>query len=274
MCSMELTPTQLILFPNNSNSASAVRWIVISIVLYILEEITEKQIPCPCTSPDANSESYRMVFAIPAVLLFFLAMVLQHKKKYKNFEEIWEECQRCQECESKAFAVSFCKSVSLSIIWIGILFLDGDYYACSQNMNDEKMNSTICSKLSCERNPDIFLPEYGRNCNYSRRIGAGLLTTWVILVLICYLFQPDEQHQTKHTYHIKLIEATQGRITEPLPHASTNEDNMISLLQSRLPISFTATIQTVSDEDNSTSEVRENSTDGPSQEAEGPRNES
>ncbi|XP_060706737.1 uncharacterized protein LOC132832670 isoform X2 [Hemiscyllium ocellatum] len=249
MCSMELTPTQLILFPNNSNSASAVRWIVISIVLYILEEITEKQIPCPCTSPDANSESYRMVFAIPAVLLFFLAMVLQHKKKYKNFEEIWEECQRCQECESKAFAVSFCKSVSLSIIWIGILFLDGDYYACSQNMNDEKMNSTICSKLSCERNPDIFLPEYGRNCNYSR-------------------------HQTKHTYHIKLIEATQGRITEPLPHASTNEDNMISLLQSRLPISFTATIQTVSDEDNSTSEVRENSTDGPSQEAEGPRNES
>ncbi|XP_060706738.1 uncharacterized protein LOC132832670 isoform X3 [Hemiscyllium ocellatum] len=226
MCSMELTPTQLILFPNNSNSASAVRWIVISIVLYILEEITEKQIPCPCTSPDANSESYRMVFAIPAVLLFFLAMVLQHKKKYKNFEEIWEECQRCQECESKAFAVSFCKSVSLSIIWIGILFLDGDYYACSQNMNDEKMNSTICSKLSCERNPDIFLPEYGRNCNYSR------------------------------------------------PHASTNEDNMISLLQSRLPISFTATIQTVSDEDNSTSEVRENSTDGPSQEAEGPRNES
>ncbi|XP_043533999.1 uncharacterized protein LOC122541361 [Chiloscyllium plagiosum] len=281
MCYMGLTSTKLILFLKNSNSGtSAICWIVGSLVLYTLEEITERQIPCPCTSANSNYAYACMVFSIPAVVLLLIAMMFQCKEKYGNLErETWRESLNWRKFV-KVISVIFYKSVSLSLIWIGILFLDGDYYACSKKMDNVKVNSTICSKLSCEWNPSIFLLEYGHLCDYSRLIGVGILTTWVVLaglVLFCPLCQPDEEHQTKHKYHIKFIKETQGqgdtRITETLPSSSTNEDNVISLLKSRLPTPFTATIKTVSDKDESTIEVnytvRENTTDESQQEAEG-----
>ncbi|GCC31342.1 hypothetical protein chiPu_0009799 [Chiloscyllium punctatum] len=130
-----------------------------------------------------------------------------------------------------------------------MLFLDGDYYACSMIMDNAKVNSTICSKLSCEQNPTFFLHEYGRLCDDSRVIGISLHCTLVLMAAlilfydICKADDTQPQIEYKHKYQFKYIKENNKLIMEPLESGmseaiQTGSENMKKLISTIIDVVF------------------------------------
>ncbi|XP_060707032.1 uncharacterized protein LOC132832860 isoform X2 [Hemiscyllium ocellatum] len=252
--------SKLLRFLQNSETAtSAVFWSGGIVVLYQLKEVIGRQIPCPCTSAASNVQYVWMFFSLPAIMLFVFGVLLQCEQQkcpesgcywrkewnwrtfccFNSFQAWKREC--CSTKLAKVILVIFCKALSLSLIWIGLLFLDGNYYACSMIMKNAKVNNTICAKLTCERNPRFFLHEYGRLCNHSRMIGISLHCILVLvaaLILFYYICKADDtkpQTEYQHKYRFKYIKENNERIMEPLESGmseaiQTGSENMKKLI--------------------------------------------
>ncbi|XP_072405901.1 uncharacterized protein [Chiloscyllium punctatum] len=260
--------SKLLRFLQNSDTGtSAVFWAGGIVVLYQLEETLGRHIPCPCMSAASNVQYVWMFFSIPATILFVLGVLLQFEQKKcqeseSNWRKEWNWRTFCcfnsfrawkHECCSTKLVmiiiVIFCKALSLSLIWIGMLFLDGDYYACSMIMDNAKVNSTICSKLSCEQNPTFFLHEYGRLCDDSRVIGISLHCTLVLMAAlilfydICKADDTQPQIEYKHKYQFKYIKENNKLIMEPLESGmseaiQTGSENMKKLISTIIDVVF------------------------------------
>ncbi|XP_072405827.1 uncharacterized protein [Chiloscyllium punctatum] len=223
---------QLKAFFLNSNTKSySIIGTVMLLLLYGLEELIEKEIPCPCTSTEANLNYTGLLFGLPAVILFLISLLLHVETN--QFGSIWKFCKRCScvirsssantqqtsqnsgqssnnttegdECKDDCCRICFCvfkplflfiKLLIAPIIWLSILFLDGDYYACSVIMWSGKVDNIACAEFNCERDSNSFLIGQQHHCDDSRLIGGLLLCTSLICLLlfyfICYCFGGGE----------------------------------------------------------------------------------
>ncbi|XP_072329655.1 uncharacterized protein [Scyliorhinus torazame] len=202
--------TQLREFFKNSNSVVVIQNTVLFLILYGLEELLEKHIPCPC-STGANSIYAWMFFLFPSIILFMISLLLHFelhqcywccrcggtaKKRTpgqgpaemeteapkETSEEVPEKGHQCDI----APVISFFRILMAPVLWISILFLDGDYYTCAEIMKDEKVKNTTCAEFNCKGDPHHFVSGQQRHCDKSRLIGGNLIFTFVAVLLLLY----------------------------------------------------------------------------------------
>ncbi|XP_038672638.1 calcium homeostasis modulator protein 5-like [Scyliorhinus canicula] len=205
--------SQLKEFLQNNNSVVVIQNTVLFLILYGLEELLEKHIPCPC-STEANFIYAWMFFLFPSLILLMMSLLL-------HFE--LHQCYWCCRCGSTAKkrtpgqgpaemdmedpektpekepekghqcditpVISFFRILMAPVLWLSILFLDGDYYTCAEIMKDEKVKNTTCAEFNCKGDPHHFISGQQRHCDKSRLIGGNLIFTFLALLLLLYFIR-------------------------------------------------------------------------------------
>ncbi|XP_041069566.1 calcium homeostasis modulator protein 5-like isoform X2 [Carcharodon carcharias] len=179
---------------NTSTTFKVIGNAMLFLFLYGLEELLEKDIACPCTSSLANITYTVLFFVFPSVLLFLIRLMLQfvsyqwHRLcnncaarrpiQRKSLMQIANSKPRCKECYFLRVWMLFRLCVP-SVIWMAVLFLDGDYYACAWQ---ESENYTVCAEFNCNK-ISIRLRSDTHLCHDSRLIGAVTLFIFLIVLI-------------------------------------------------------------------------------------------
>ncbi|XP_059495594.1 uncharacterized protein LOC132206235 [Stegostoma tigrinum] len=153
---------------------------VLFLVLSGLEELLERQMPCPCTSLDSNHTYTGLFFGFPAVILLLISLLLQFELYQFRFccERGSGNTGAHQETSifERQCCFLVCKSLLLlwkilipPILWISILLLDGDYYACAK-IDITEVGNTTCAKFQCDRGLGSFLTGQRHHCDLSRQV--------------------------------------------------------------------------------------------------------
>ncbi|XP_067865697.1 calcium homeostasis modulator protein 2-like isoform X2 [Heterodontus francisci] len=152
---------------------------VVFLILYGLEELMERNIPCPCVLVQ-NSVYALLFFLFPSVILFLISLLLQ----FDSYQWHWckESCKCSITCTSLPI-ILFCKAAIPPALWIFILFLDGDYYACAEMMEGGKANRTTCAEFSCQKQPINLLSDLHRHCYTSQLIGSILFFVFLVFII-------------------------------------------------------------------------------------------
>ncbi|XP_051899944.1 calcium homeostasis modulator protein 6-like [Pristis pectinata] len=188
---------------------------IISGILYGAEYLMEKEILCPCDL-QLNVRHTVLAFCVPAVSLFLISLlVLPDARKVVTCRVSADSrstcrCQSCQTCAENPFGTgmrkvyfflyTLLKVLLPSILWIVILFADGDYYVCA-SLKEEywKTNIQNCS-ASCASIPKLIPSELSKLCVDSQTIG-GILLVLTLSVLVVLHFLPgcicSEEQQAK-----------------------------------------------------------------------------
>ncbi|XP_078063797.1 uncharacterized protein LOC144489827 isoform X1 [Mustelus asterias] len=122
------------------------------------------------------------MFCLPSGILLLISVML-HRELY--------QCHYCTKCTKSintdqapktccgygcgcCFFYSF-RSIFLffklllpPVLWIVILFLDGNYYTCAEIMKDEKVTNKTCAEFNCKREIRNFLSGQQYHCDISR----------------------------------------------------------------------------------------------------------
>ncbi|XP_051899943.1 uncharacterized protein LOC127586125 [Pristis pectinata] len=188
---------------------------IVSGILYGAEYLMEKEIPCP-RDLQLNVRHTVLAFFAPAASLFLISLlVLPDARKVVTCRVSFESpstcrCQCCQNCAASNFGTCmrvfyFClytllKVLFPSILWIVILFADGDYYACA-NLKEEYWKTNIQNyNVSCASIPKLIPSELSKLCVDSQIIG-GILLVLTLSVLVVLHFLPgcicSEEQQAK-----------------------------------------------------------------------------
>ncbi|XP_060706629.1 uncharacterized protein LOC132832555 [Hemiscyllium ocellatum] len=143
---------------------------VLSLFLHGFETLMEKEIDCPYDQK-SNDKYIFVTFITPVIVLFLICFLLQ-----RNLLKRYCEHKLC--CSSVTLVL---KASTPATIWIVLLFLDGDYYACSNLIGK---NGTVC-RSKCSEKPCATLQDF---CIKSQVIGGIILVVFlVILSLVHYL---------------------------------------------------------------------------------------
>uniref|UniRef100_UPI00398E32D2 uncharacterized protein isoform X1 n=1 Tax=Pristiophorus japonicus TaxID=55135 RepID=UPI00398E32D2 len=127
--------------------------VVLSLILYGFEELMEKEIQCPCALK-SNGKYISFTFIIPAILLFLISLLALKDS------QIWCKLCQCYKQEDKYKRLLLClfilmtmvKASTPAMIWVVLLFLDGDYYACSNLMGKNETASVEACVSTCNKN--------------------------------------------------------------------------------------------------------------------------
>ncbi|XP_078063798.1 uncharacterized protein LOC144489827 isoform X2 [Mustelus asterias] len=143
------------------------------------------------------------MFCLPSGILLLISVML-HRELY--------QCHYCTKCTKSintdqapktccgygcgcCFFYSF-RSIFLffklllpPVLWIVILFLDGNYYTCAEIMKDEKVTNKTCAEFNCKREIRNFLSGQQYHCDISRFIGGILIFLFLAILLFVYSFQ-------------------------------------------------------------------------------------
>ncbi|XP_072329654.1 uncharacterized protein [Scyliorhinus torazame] len=191
-----------LLLNNDATSIKVVGNVLLFLFLYGLEEILEENIPCPCQESNATATMaihpnlvYTILFfTFPSVVLFGISLLVQLRSREWHYC-----CNNCASCRStklntltQAAASKCCckcvlrrfflsgKLLIPSVIWMTILFLDGDHFACAGLKN---LNYTKCAAFNCNNIDIHFRVKEQGLCETSRLIGSILLTSFIIVML-------------------------------------------------------------------------------------------
>lgn len=143
--SMESRQQWLARLKNELSNSPLVSNVAFGFILMGLEKLVELEFECPC-SPTWNGVFSSAFFIIPAVMAFTLMLIIQG-------------C-RCNTWCKKTMSLS---SVVPAIVWLILLFLDGQYFACA--MTDWEGRFVLVDKAApqkwCEpiREEDATLQE-------------------------------------------------------------------------------------------------------------------
>ncbi|XP_043534005.1 calcium homeostasis modulator protein-like [Chiloscyllium plagiosum] len=156
----------------NSN-ATIIGNTMLVLILYGLQILLDKHIPCPCTGHEQNLNFARLFFCVPSVILLLMRLLLQLDSHQWH---CYEDCRT-----SWKFILIYSKLVFQlflpSVIWICVLFLDGDYYACSVIMENGTVSGQTCAKFSCQK-------PLHQECDHSRYIGSIFISVFLVALLI------------------------------------------------------------------------------------------
>ncbi|XP_048376269.1 uncharacterized protein LOC125446605 isoform X2 [Stegostoma tigrinum] len=136
----------------------------LSLILYGFETLMEMEVNCPC---DQNLKPYYIVvtFVCPVVVLLIIGFMLHCSslKKYCKHNKL-----------SHSTVLSVFSILTPAVVWIALLFLDGDYYACSKLIGK---NETECGS-KCNENPRAT---QAHHCMISQFIGGVLLVLFLLV---------------------------------------------------------------------------------------------
>ncbi|XP_067830150.1 calcium homeostasis modulator protein 6-like isoform X2 [Heptranchias perlo] len=161
-----------------------------SLILIGFEQLLEQKVPCPC-AVGWNYTYALLSFLIPAISLFMISLMLQSdllkwcRCRFRN-DLIAPSC-KCNPFKYYFLLMVVLKALIPPIMWISILFLDGDYYACSKLMRkNAAVNSRNCSESQCNQNPGEIPPHLQKVCNESRLFGALVFVISLIVMTVLY----------------------------------------------------------------------------------------
>ncbi|XP_078422464.1 uncharacterized protein LOC144695451 [Cetorhinus maximus] len=182
----------------NNTSTKVIGNAVLYLFLYGLEELLEKDIACPCATRLDNNIYAVLFFTLPSLLLFSISLLLQLVTR--QWYGLCNNCAACKTIQSKSLVqIADSKTCTMrccllwgfmlvrlcfpSVIWMAVLFLDGDYFACAQLIN---VNYTVCAEFSCNEIPISLRSEIQHPCHVSRLTGALLLFITILTLIIFY----------------------------------------------------------------------------------------
>ncbi|KAL2088264.1 hypothetical protein ACEWY4_015163 [Coilia grayii] len=169
---------------NELSNSPLVSNVAFGFILMGLEKLVELEFQCPC-DPQWNGVFSSAFFIIPAVMAFTLMLIIQG-------------C-RCDTWCKKTISLS---SIVPAIVWLILLFLDGQYFACA--MTDWKGRFVIVDKAApqkwCEptNGEDITAQDLMLRSQQlfvaSQVIGIGLLI-FICVGLVVYVIRESCQQQ-------------------------------------------------------------------------------
>ncbi|XP_078422463.1 uncharacterized protein LOC144695450 [Cetorhinus maximus] len=152
-----------LLLNNTSTTFKVIGNAMLFLLFFGLGELLEKDIACPCAISRAKTIYTVLFFVFPSVLFFFISLLLQFVScqwhclcnKYaacktiqsKNFLQIANSETCCMRCII-LWGFMLLRLCIPSVIWMAVLFLDGDYFACAQLIN---VNYTVCAEFNCNQ---------------------------------------------------------------------------------------------------------------------------
>ncbi|XP_048376264.2 calcium homeostasis modulator protein-like [Stegostoma tigrinum] len=141
-----------------------------SLLLFGIETLMEKEIKCPCEQ-HLNLYYILVTFVVPVIVLLILGFMLQYNlmKRY---------CKHKKLCCS-TFLLVFQASTP-AVVWIVLLFLDGDYYSCSKLIGK---NETQCGS-KCNEEPRAT--GHYHHCITSQLIGGVVLVSFLMVLFIIH----------------------------------------------------------------------------------------
>ncbi|XP_015459208.2 calcium homeostasis modulator protein 6 [Astyanax mexicanus] len=116
---------------NELSNSPLVSNVAFGFILMGLEKLVELEFECPC-NPTWNGLFSSAFFIIPAVMAFTLMLIIQG-------------C-RCDTWSRKSVSLS---SVVPAVVWLILLFLDGQYFACA--MTDWEGRFVIVDKAAPQK---------------------------------------------------------------------------------------------------------------------------
>uniref|UniRef100_UPI00398F2F39 calcium homeostasis modulator protein 6-like isoform X2 n=1 Tax=Pristiophorus japonicus TaxID=55135 RepID=UPI00398F2F39 len=164
--------------------------VVLSLILYGFEELMEKEIQCPCALK-SNGKYISFTFIIPAILLFLISLLALKDS------QIWCKLCQCYKQEDKYKRLLLClfilmtmvKASTPAMIWVVLLFLDGDYYACSNLMGKNETASVEACVSTCNKNFSEIPVTLQKLCFTSQLIGGILLVGMLAVLLLIYFLR-------------------------------------------------------------------------------------
>ncbi|KAM3609141.1 uncharacterized protein V6R79_010181 [Siganus canaliculatus] len=120
--------------------------IIFSFVLLGLEKLVEVEFVCPC-DPKRNGHLVAAYFAVPAVVVFLLMMMIQGCKTdcCGRTEDSFSNCSlekfkltvkaifcNCSWEKFKLTVKAICSFIIPSFVWLIVMFLDGRYLVCAK----------------------------------------------------------------------------------------------------------------------------------------------
>lgn len=108
---------------------------VFTMILLGLEKMVELEFQCPC-KPNLNRSFSLLFFIIPAFLAFMLMLISQRC----DCCGIFKSCGSCGSCKSNDISECcdcygclkrVCFSVVPAVVWLILVFLDGQYFVCA-----------------------------------------------------------------------------------------------------------------------------------------------
>ncbi|XP_060706630.1 calcium homeostasis modulator protein 5-like [Hemiscyllium ocellatum] len=145
------------------------------LILYGLQILLDKHIPCPCTGHEQNFNFAWLFFCVPSAILLLIRLLLQLGSHQWHCNE---DCRTCWK-----FILIYSKLVFQlflpSMIWIFVLLLDGDYYACSVIMENGTVSGQTCAHFSCQQ-------PLHQECDHSRYVGSICIFVFLVVLLITH----------------------------------------------------------------------------------------
>ncbi|XP_058617362.1 uncharacterized protein LOC131530884 [Onychostoma macrolepis] len=166
-----------------------------SLSLIGFEELMELNVfECPCRH-DLNIWLTASIFVGPPFFIFaFMYYVL------RPFKHDWFRCsQEENEDTRQNWPKALAHCLMPSLMWVIILFLDGDYVACAMTdwkgvyVFDQELNRSWCKPTAGTRNEAELRDMIRQNINYSRISGycvsllLSVLTITLMVIYDCYI---------------------------------------------------------------------------------------
>ncbi|XP_048376271.2 calcium homeostasis modulator protein 5-like [Stegostoma tigrinum] len=193
----------------------------LSLILFGIKTLMEKEIKCPCEQ-HLNLYYILVTFVVPVIVLLILGFMLQCNL-LKQF------CKHQELCCSTFLLVL--KASTPAVVWIVLLFLDGDYYSCSKLIGK---NETQCG-LKCNEKPRAALEKH---CITSQLIGGMVLVSFLIALFIVHCFRCKyNDHDMEYVLEFgNICEKEKGNLMmeklkdKALKHAEEECENTLSTL--------------------------------------------
>ncbi|XP_048472928.1 calcium homeostasis modulator protein 6-like [Rhincodon typus] len=155
--------------------------LLLFLILYGVEHQLENEIQCPCDLR-SNTRYISVTFVFPALSLFIIGLLVQ--SYLQNWCHLWWSKQKVQHCPPPSLFIllTVVKASIPAIIWIVLLFLNGNYYTCSKLIGK---NETACG-WKCNDNACEILQNL---CIESQFIGGLALVILLTVLAILYFLQ-------------------------------------------------------------------------------------
>ncbi|XP_059495506.1 calcium homeostasis modulator protein 6-like isoform X2 [Stegostoma tigrinum] len=162
------------------------------LILYEVERRLENEIQCPCDL-QSNTRYILVVFVLPALSLFIVGLLVQ--SYLQNWCRLGWSKQKIQYCPPPSLFIllTVFKASIPAIIWIVLLFLNGNYYACFELIGK---NETACG-WKCNDNPCEILQSL---CIESQLIGGLALVILLTVFAVLYFLQCYSSWKKKYMF--------------------------------------------------------------------------
>ncbi|XP_060706834.1 calcium homeostasis modulator protein 6-like [Hemiscyllium ocellatum] len=165
---------------------------IVFLILYGVECQLDNEIQCPCHLP-SNIRYISITFVFPAMSLFIVGLLVQ--SYLQKLCHLWWSKQKVEYRPPTPIPslLTVCKASIPAILWIILLLLNGNYYACSKLIG---RSETACES-KCNGNSSEIVQDY---CIASQFIGNLALVILLSALAIFYFLQSCSDWKSKYMF--------------------------------------------------------------------------